>query len=145
MHCETKHPFLVIFMCILLRFDLFTLFILCILKHKQLSKSNNSRPPSPHSRRTSHFTAHLPHLLGGEVLAGSREELGHEGLYGPHHGAETVDAEQHGGANPAGAARPAAPANVLPAPAETHGSPPAASGELAGEIASERASSSGPA
>jgi len=78
----------------------------------------------------------VTHLLGGEILVGPREKLCHEGLYGPHHGAEAVDAERHNGAHPTSMAGhemtcPPRPAATLPAPAEAHRSSPAPLGHLA--------------
>lgn len=93
---------------------------------KQHSRSNNLT--HLHSLTLS-FHSSLPHLLRGEVLPGPGEELGEERLHRPHHGAEAVDAEQHGGAHPScmaaaggGHVRPAAAAATpLPAPAKkTH-------------------------
>lgn len=85
----------------------------------------------------SHISFHssVPHLLGGEILVRSCEKLCHEGLYRPHHGAETIDAERHSGAHPTSMAGHimACPATAatLPAPAKTHRSSPAPRGRLA--------------
>lgn len=75
------------------------------------------------------FPGSVPHLLRGEILVSSREKFCHEGLYGPHHGEETVDEEQHSGAHPISTAGhkiacPARPVAALPAPAKTHRSSP---------------------
>lgn len=77
----------------------------------------------------------VPHLFRGEILVRSGEKLCHEGLYGPHHGAETIDAEQHSGAHPTSTAGhvmvcPARPVATLPVPAKTHRSSPGPLGRL---------------
>lgn len=112
--------------------NVFTVFIVYC---RMYSKSDILRLPSV---QQSHISLHssVHHLFAGEILVSSCEKLCHEGLYGPHHGAETIGAEQHSWAHPTSTARhimacPARPVATLPAPAKTHRSSAGPRGRLA--------------